>query len=181
VRTGLLCETIDPPPSNVVISVPEVEPGATTRERFAKHQEDPVCRECHLYMDPIGLGFENYDAVGQWRDTDAGQAVDASGEVVGSDVTGSDVTGPFNGAVELANKLAKSEQTMECMARTWLRFALGRSDLAADAGAITAAGGKFKESGYVMKDLLVALTETNTFRSKLVLDANTSSLSQEKP
>jgi hypothetical protein len=176
VRTGLLCDAIAPPPAGLVIKIPEVAPGTTTRERFRIHQENPTCAGCHLFMDPIGLGFERYDALGQWRDTDNGLPIDATG-----DVTGSDVAGPFDGAVQLSQKLAQSEQVMECMARTWLRFALGRSDLDNDAGAVAVAGGKFKESGFVMKDLLVALTGTNTFRYQRVLDANTSSLPPEMP
>jgi hypothetical protein len=176
VRTGLLCEAIAPPPPGLVINVPEVSPGTTTRERFRIHQEDKACAGCHLFMDPIGLGFERYDALGQWRETDNGLPIDASGEVIGSDVAGA-----FDGAVQLSQKLAQSEQVMECMARTWLRFALGRSDLDADAGAIASAGAKFKESGLVMKELLVALTGTNAFRYQRVLDPNTSSLQTAMP
>ncbi len=176
VRNGILCEDVLPPPPGVVISIPEVEPGTSTRERFRIHQENPVCRKCHEFMDPIGLGFENYDAVGQWRIEDAGQPIDASGEVVGTDVEGT-----FNGAVELANQLAESDQVMECMTRTWLRFALGRSETAGDEGAIQAAGAEFESSGYVMKELLVALTRTNTFRQHRVLDPNVSAFDKEMP
>jgi hypothetical protein len=176
VRTGLLCDAIAPPPPGLVINIPEVTPGTTTRERFRIHQENPTCAACHVFMDPIGLGFERYDALGQWRDADNGLPIDATG-----DVAGSDVAGPFDGAVQLSQKLAQSEQVMECMARTWLRFALGRSDLDADAGAIASAGGKFKKSGFVMKELLVALTATNTFRYQRVLDPNTSSLQPDMP
>jgi hypothetical protein len=127
-------------------------------------------------MDPIGLGFERYDALGQWRENDNGLPIDATGDVIASDVAG-----PFDGAVQLSQKLAQSEEVMECMARTWLRFALGRSDLDADAGAVALAGLKFKESGFVMKELLVALTETNTFRYQRMLDPNTSSLQMGMP
>jgi hypothetical protein len=176
VRTGLLCGAIPPPPTGLVINVPEVTPDTTTRERFRIHQEDPTCAACHVLMDPIGLGFERYDALGQWRDADNGLPIDSTGEVIGSDVAGA-----FDGAVQLSQKLAQSEEVMECMARTWLRFALGRSDLDADAGAIASAGSKFKESGFVMKELLVALTGTNTFRYQRVLDPTTSSLQPGMP
>ena len=176
VRTGLLCESIQPPPPDAVISIPEVEPGTSTRERFRIHLEDPTCRTCHLFMDPIGLGFEHYDALGQWREEETGLPIDASGEIVGTDVAG-----PFNGAIELAHQLAESDQTMECMTRTWLRFALGRSGTEADEGTIQAATQQWEDSGYVMKELLVALTRTNAFRQKRVLDPNTSSLNMEMP
>jgi hypothetical protein len=174
VRTGLLCDVVEPPPPDLVIEVPEITPGATTRERFAQHQEDPVCASCHLFMDPIGLGFEHYDALGQWRDTDAGLPVDATGEIFGTDVAGT-----FDGAIELSHKLADSKQAMDCMARSWLRFALGRSDLDADAGALAVAGARFEASGFTMKELLIALTETRAFRYQVALDPNTSTLARE--
>ena len=39
----------------------------TTRQRLAAHQEAPQCASCHRKIDPIGLGLENFDAVGLWR------------------------------------------------------------------------------------------------------------------
>jgi hypothetical protein len=176
VRTGLLCDAVPPPPEGIVINVPEINPDATTRERFAQHQEDPSCAGCHALMDPIGLGFEHYDPLGQWRDTDNGLPIDATGEIIGTDVAGT-----FDGALELAQKLADSEQAMDCLARTWLRFALGRSDLDADAGALAVAGVRFEGSGFTIKELLVGLTETRVFRYQVVLDPNTSTLAQETP
>ena len=39
----------------------------TTNERLKAHQELPQCKSCHRKIDPIGLGLENFDAVGRWR------------------------------------------------------------------------------------------------------------------
>jgi len=174
IRDGILCEGVPPPPVDAVIEAPLIKPGSTTRERFAQHLEEPGCAGCHLLMDPIGLGFEHYDAVGQWRDTDQGLDVDATGSVIGSDVAGD-----FDGAIELAHKLADSEQVKECFARTWFRFALGRSDLDADKGALRVTMDKFSASGYKMSELLVALTETQGFRYQVVPDPNTSVFGEE--
>jgi hypothetical protein len=176
VRTGLLCDAVPPPPADAIINVPEISPGATTRERFTQHQTDPNCAGCHTLMDPIGLGFEHYDALGQWRDMDNGLPVDATGEIIGTDVAGT-----FDGALELSDKLADSEQAMNCLARSWLRFALGRSDLDADAGAIAVAGERFEASGFRIKELLVALTETRAFRHQVVPDPNATSLARQAP
>ena len=55
------------PPPEVDITVPEPIPGSTTKELFAQHSEDPACSGCHRLMDPLGFGFENYDAIGRWR------------------------------------------------------------------------------------------------------------------
>ena len=171
IRESVLCSPVPPPPADLVIAAPEITPGSTTRERFRQHQESPACSGCHALMDPIGLGFENYDPVGQWRDMDNGQPVDATGEIIGTDVAGT-----FDGAIELSQKLANSDEVMGCFAKTWLRFALGRSEQDADVGALAVAGERFEASGFKMSELLVALTETKAFRHQRVLDPNTSAL-----
>ena len=51
--------------------------------RVAEHLEDPACASCHLITDPIGLGMENFDGIGRWRDTDHGAEIDASGDLDG--------------------------------------------------------------------------------------------------
>jgi Protein of unknown function (DUF1592)/Protein of unknown function (DUF1588)/Protein of unknown function (DUF1587)/Protein of unknown function (DUF1595)/Protein of unknown function (DUF1585) len=169
VRERLLCQTVPPPPVNANIKPPEVTPGSTTRERFAQHHADPTCAACHALMDPIGLGFEHYDALGQWRDLDQGLPIDATG-----DVTGSDVAGPFDGAVELTQRLAKSQQVKDCMVQTWLRFALGRSVTPADAAALAALNTAFSDNSYKLFELMMAITRAQSFRYLLVPDKNVS-------
>ena len=44
-----------------------------------QHRANAVCASCHQRMDPIGFAFENFDAIGAWRDKDGTAAVDASG------------------------------------------------------------------------------------------------------
>jgi hypothetical protein len=168
------------PPANANITPPEVTPDATTRERFNQHRADPACAGCHLLMDDIGLGFERYDAIGQWRDADNGLPIDSTGFIAGSDVEGE-----FDGAVELAQKLAGSQQVRDCLAQTWLRFALGRSVTAADEGHVALLSQKFGESAYKVSELLVAITQTRAFHYQLVPDPNVGSTvlpaGQEQP
>jgi hypothetical protein len=163
VRERLLCQTVPPPPVNANITPPEVKPGSTTRERFSQHRADPSCAACHTLMDPIGLGFEHYDALGQWRDLDQGLPIDATG-----DVTGSDVAGPFDGALELTQRLAESQQVKDCLAQTWLRFALGRSLTAADAGNLDVLNAAFADNSYKIAELMLAVTRSHAFRDLLV-------------
>jgi len=175
VRERLLCETVPPPPPDANITPPVITPGSTTRERFAQHESVAVCAQCHKLMDPIGLGFEHFDALGQWRDLDAGFAVDASGEILGSDVAG-----PFDGATELAAKLAQSRQVMNCMAQTWFRFALGRSVSDGDAAGIAALGERFANSGFNMAELLIQVTQSRAFGFQRVPDPNLTAFPQEE-
>ncbi|WP_437818872.1 DUF1592 domain-containing protein [Sorangium sp. So ce1078] len=160
VRERLLCQTLPPPPPDVDIQPPEVREGIPTRRRFERHSEDPSCSGCHRLMDPIGFGFERYDGIGLYREFDEGVRVDASGEIAGS--RGAD--GRFDGAVELAHRLAESDEVRQCVATQWFRFGYGRAEQAEDECSMNQIQEAFAESGYNIKALLVALTQTDAFR-----------------
>jgi hypothetical protein len=121
VRKALLCEDLPPPPPNANIVPPVTKPNQTRRQAMANHVSDPVCATCHVMMDPIGFGFENFDAAGFWRATEGGQTIDASGNIKDSDIPGA-----FNGPVELGAKLAQSDEALACASTQWFRFAFGR-------------------------------------------------------
>jgi hypothetical protein len=158
VREQILCEHVQPPPAGLDIQVPEVDPNATTRERFRQHQDEPSCAGCHALMDPIGLGFENFDGAGRYRQTENGLTIDSSGEIFGTDVAGK-----FSGPAELGQKLAESTQAQRCMVLNWYRYANARAEAPTDACSVDAVALRFSESGYDVKELLVALTQTDAF------------------
>ena len=84
VRTKLMCQTVPPPPMDVDITPPAITAAATARERFAAHESAGTsCKGCHQLMDPIGLAFETFDAVGKYRSTENGATIDVSGAIVG--------------------------------------------------------------------------------------------------
>ncbi len=159
VRERLLCQTIAPPPANIVITPPPIKPGVTTREMFSMHSQVEPCKSCHALMDPIGFGFENYDGVGKWRAVDEGQPVDASGTL-----SSTDVDGLFDGAVGLAAKLAQSREVSDCMVTEWFRYAFGRGETAADGCSLDSMRRAFAASNLDVRALLVAVTETDAFR-----------------
>ncbi len=170
VRERLLCQTVPPPPVNANITPPAVSADATTRQRFTLHRADPACAACHTLMDPIGLGFEHYDALGQWRDVENGLPIDATGDVVGSDVAG-----PFDGAVALAQKLAQSQQVKDCLVQTWFRFAHGRAVTEADQASLSVLNAAFAANQFKISELMVAVTQTPAFRYQLAPDQSASS------
>lgn len=159
VRERMLCQGIPPPPPDLVFTAPTITPGSTTRQRFAQHEEDPGCATCHVLIDPIGLAFEHYDAIGQWRDQEMGSDIDASG-----DLTATDVSGPFDGVVEMAAKLAESEMATECFARYWFRFAFGRGEADSEAARMATITRAFTAADRNVRELLVAITLTPDFR-----------------
>ena len=86
IREVLLCQAIPPPPPNVKTTLPEDPAGQaprTMRQKLAQHRSVAACASCHARMDPIGLGLENFDAIGAYRSTDVGQPIDASGDLDG--------------------------------------------------------------------------------------------------
>jgi hypothetical protein len=159
VRERLLCQPISPPPANIVITPPQITPGVSTRQMFAMHDKVEPCKSCHTLMDPIGFGLENYDGVGKWRTVDQGQPVDASGTM-----SASDVDGPFNGAVELAGKLAKSQEMNDCVATEWFRYAFGRGETADDACTMASLKQSFASAGFNIQELLAAIAQADAFR-----------------
>jgi len=158
IRDSLLCQKPPPPPPGANITVPVFDPTLTTRERFAAHSANPTCKTCHQLMDPIGLGFEHYDAVGMWRADEAGEPVDAKGEL-----TMTDVDGPFDGAVELGQKLGASKVVSDCATSQWFRFAYGRLESGEDSCTLDRLKTAFTGSSGSVKDLLVQLTQTDAF------------------
>jgi len=113
----------DPPPS-APPSVPSLDQGehkadASLRERLEIHRRNPSCAGCHKLMDPIGLGLENFDVIGKWRDRDGNSAIDAKGQLVDGRT--------FEGPTELVSLLsAKKPQITENFATRMLTYALGR-------------------------------------------------------
>jgi hypothetical protein len=64
------------------------QPKSSLREKLAAHVNDATCAACHHKIDPLGLAFENYDAIGRWRTTEAvrdgtgaNPAIEASGDL----------------------------------------------------------------------------------------------------
>lgn len=164
VREQLFCQSLPPPPDGLVIIPPDPKPGTSTRDRFAEHANNQACVGCHQLMDPIGFGFENYDAVGAYRTVDNGLPVDASGEVVGA----GDANGTFVGAIALTQKLGQSTTVKECLATQWFRFGYGRSESNADACSVHQIQTAFANSGYDMQELVVALTQSDAFRYRRI-------------
>jgi hypothetical protein len=63
---------------------PQAVANLSLRERTELHRTNAVCANCHKTLDPIGFGLENFDAIGRWREREAGgEAIDASGELPG--------------------------------------------------------------------------------------------------
>ena len=157
-RTRLLCQNLPSPPADVP-ELPELEEGISNRERAAQHSAAPACGACHSMIDGLGFGFEQYDALGRTRTVDNGVPVDTSGEVTST----TDADGPFNGGVELANRFAQSAQVRDCAPTQWMRYAMARPEAVQDTCSLQQLKDSFAASGGNLKQLVVALTQTDAF------------------
>jgi hypothetical protein len=163
IRTELLCGAIPPPPAGVSTDLPESQPDEPPRKRWERHVSDPQCGGCHRLMDLLGFGFENYDEHGRYRSMYGDFPVDASGEIVAT----TDIDGAFAGAQQLQAKLATSADVRACMTHQWFRFALGRDprqDL--DKCSLKQVNATFAASGYKIQDLMLAVTQSDSFRHR---------------
>ncbi|MET0389272.1 MAG: DUF1592 domain-containing protein [Polyangiales bacterium] len=157
-RVRLLCQELPDPPAEVP-ELPAPVSGVSNRERFAMHTSNAACSGCHRLIDGLGFGLEAYDGIGRFRTHDQGAAVDSRGDIVESDIDGS-----YDGAVELAHKLADSAQVRDCAPTQWLRYTLGRSAQSADSCSATSLKQSFAATGGDLRELMVALTQTDMFR-----------------
>jgi hypothetical protein len=165
VMDRLLCSAPPPPPPGVTGSIEDEGTAMplTTRDRFALTHESGDCASCHHYIDGYGFGFEHYDAIGQWRDTDNGLPVDATGWILGTH-DGSD--GAYDGAVDLGQHLANSTQVRDCVASQWFRFSLGLGAADVDSCDIAPIGQAFASSDGDLQALVIATVKSDAFRRR---------------
>ncbi|MBC8071008.1 MAG: DUF1592 domain-containing protein [Deltaproteobacteria bacterium] len=161
VRENLLCQPLLPPPPEVDNVPPAPDPDATNREQFEQHRADPTCAGCHSLIDPLGFAFEHYDGVGAWRDMEAGAPVDASGELIATDVDR-----VIDGVLEMNAAFAESEMVQQCVARQWFRFAFGRSETELDACSTDTLDAELAASGGDVREVIRALVLSDAFRHR---------------
>ncbi|HEX4404092.1 MAG TPA: DUF1592 domain-containing protein [Polyangia bacterium] len=157
VREQFFCQELPSPPANIP-PAPVITPGVSTRERLTEHEVAASCAACHALMDPIGLGFENYDGIGAYRTVDNGKPVDASGMLAGTDVDGT-----FTGVAQLGALIANSATAESCVGTQWFRYAMGRAEQVADTCSLQQMKTTFHASGADLRTLPAAIVQTPAF------------------
>jgi mono/diheme cytochrome c family protein len=134
VLDNLLASPPPPPPPDVPsLATEDAEGGAplTLREAMIRHRANPACAGCHAKMDPIGFALEHFDAVGRWRDEDAGAPIEAASELPDGRV----VDGPEGVQAMLT---ARPELFVSALTEKLMMYALGRNVQYYDAPAVRA-------------------------------------------
>jgi hypothetical protein len=151
-----------PPPPDVDTSLQQKAADgrpATVRARFEEHRRSPACAGCHAPMDPLGFALENFDAIGAWRTTDAGQPVDASGSL--PDGT------PLNGPVGLQQfLLGQREQFVTTLTEKLLMYALGRKVDYPDAPVVREIRRTATTSDYRWSSLVLGIVRSAPFQMR---------------
>ena len=132
----------------------------TMRQMMEVHREKPICAGCHARMDPIGLGLENFNAIGQYRRKEKDQPIDSAGQLV----TGE----KFNDIASLKEILAtkRREDFYRCLSEKLLIYATGRGMEYYDSTTIDLLVQRLNKSAGNFKDLLVGVIESAPFQKR---------------
>ena len=165
INRTMMCASLSPPPG-IIPALPTVEPGQTNRERVNAHTGPGTCGAgCHTtIINPIGFAFENFDSMGQLRDTDNGKPVDTS-----SAYSFDEGLIEFDGAPELMALIAASPRAHACYARHLAEFGLGRDIDGQDKAMIDALQRASVLDGESVKDLLMAVVTSPAFSQRSAL------------
>lgn len=157
VLENLLAEPPPPPPPNV----PELGAAGVTlgtlRQQMEQHRENPNCAVCHVKMDAVGFGLENFDAIGSWREADGRETIDPSGTLPGGR--------KFNGPLDLVQILVedKKAEFSRCMATKMLTYALGRGLGVSDRCTVSSIVNKLSEEEYRFATLVKSIVTSQPF------------------
>ena len=161
VLENLLGTPPPPPPPEV----PELEDKSrqltgTLRQQMEQHRANPNCASCHTRMDAIGFGFENFNAIGAWREKDGTETIDASAEFAGGD--------KFSGAAELSELLVRkrADDFRRCLAEKMLTYALGRGVEYYDRPAINTIVERLRAGEDKFSALMIAVAESFHFQHR---------------
>ena len=139
----------------------------TMRQRIAEHRANPVCASCHSQMDPLGLGLENFDSTGRWRE------VEATGDARAASFTPIDGSGAFPDGTEFHTVpelkqalMARSDRFVATMTEKLLTYALGRGLEYYDAPAVRAIARDAARSDYRLSALVLGVTKSVPFQMR---------------
>ncbi len=173
VREQFLCQHVPDPPPGTNSNLPaltEAQP-QTNRQRLDVHLTRETCAGCHRLMDPIGFGFEKFDAAGVRREklgltffpgrkdrkkeaVKVDLDLDTTGSIAG--IANSDFSSPK----QIGEILARTPQCQECVVRQLFRFAHGRQENAADRPVIQKTFERFRNSKFRVRELLLELASS---------------------
>ena len=178
----VLRKLLHSPPPPAPPNVPQLsrleKKAMPVRERINAHQEEPQCAQCHRKIDPIGFGFENFDAAGRWRteephyklgwvvkDGPHGKVVEKTFPI---DASGAFHDGPqFDGFLQLKELLAaRGDDFLRGLLENLYAYGLGRKVSFADAKTLDRLFAESKRNGAGLSDLVRLIVLSEEFHSR---------------
>jgi hypothetical protein len=162
VLDNLLASPPPPPPPDVPsLATEDKTDGAplTLREAMIRHRADPVCAGCHAKMDPIGFALEHFDAVGRWRDDDAGMPIESKSELADGRV----IDGPEGVQAFLTSR---PELFVNALTEKLMMYALGRNVQYYDAPAVRAVVHAAAERNYEFSAIVEGIVASVPFQMR---------------
>ena len=154
-----------PPPPNVPPLEEDAAGAAPTslREKMEQHRSNPVCASCHSEMDQLGFALEHFDAIGRWRETDGGAAINATVEWAERTI---DSPRAFREALA-----GKGNEFVRTVAEKLLTYALGRGLTHHDAPTVRQLVRDLERNDYRWSSLVLGVVESVPFQMRRVPDA----------
>jgi hypothetical protein len=183
VKRGLfiLDNVLGTPPAPPPPDIPPLEEAGrdkdrplTLRETMELHRSQPLCNSCHNRMDPLGLAFENFNAMGMWRETERSQPIDAKGKLI----TGEE----FTNIRELKRILANERRTdfYRCLTEKLLTYALGRGLEYYDVHTVDQIVARLEKQDGRFSALLMGIVESTPFQKRRSISASADPESAER-
>ena len=149
--------TPPPPPAPDAGELPPTDQiKGTVRQQIEQHRANPACATCHARLDPLGLGLENFDAVGAWRTVDNKLPIDASGVLPDGET--------FDGPAQMKKVLlGKADQFRRCLVEKMLTYALGRGMEYYDKCVLDEVTAKLKAGDDRFSALILAVVKSEPF------------------
>jgi len=168
VLESMLGKSPPPPPGNVkpIEPTPAASPKATLRVKLEAHKSDASCAACHRKIDPLGLAFDNYDAIGRWRTIEV--VTDGSGQNPPIDASGELPDGrKFAGANELKQLLlADLDKSNAALVEKLATYALRRAMTIDDRAQLASLAGQSRAADYRLATIIEALVLSDLFQSR---------------
>lgn len=176
IREHFLCQRVPIPPPGVNMNLPPLtlEKPRTNRERLALHLSNESCAGCHKLIDPIGFGFEKFDAIGarhekfkitffqarrtgEEKTTTVDVDVDTKASIAGIE------NSEFSSPRELGQILASNQQCQECVVKQLFRYAMGRVETPTDRAVLQRIYEDFRHSQFRFKELMISMIKWTEF------------------
>ncbi|MSR60562.1 MAG: DUF1588 domain-containing protein [Planctomycetaceae bacterium] len=152
-----------PPPKVTPLKEQGLIKAKTLRERIAEHAEtSSSCVKCHRQIDPFGLAFENFDAVGVWRDSVQAGDKQPPVELSLKLADGAVIESPHDLKAYILNR--RIDEFSHGFVKSLLQYAVGRQLDLLDDESVERARQAFVAANHDFKVLVQAVTASESFR-----------------